>query len=316
MSPAPERDYRKDGGDAAPGRFEDLANPGAVVLFASQARRLEVVVGDAITVQTETRGGQTNTLDLQVVAVARDVGLLSNFAVFVTAADCRTLYQLNPDTTGAFWVYLQDIGDAEDAMNHLREVFAREGYVVMDHVPQPFFMKFDSVAGEDWTGQKLDLTIWRDEVSFLTWILTAFDTVTWMLSVILVAIIAVGIMNALYNAVRERTREIGTLRAIGMSRGQVLAMILLEALLLGALATTAGAAAGAIVALAIDAARFVIPVDAVRAILLADTLHLVVRPRAVATAVVSLTLLTGLAAIWPAVRAARLRPITAIGHAE
>ena len=35
----------------------------------------------------------------------------------------------------------------------------------------------------------------------------------------LLVIIAVGIMNTLWIAIRERTREIGTLRAIGMQRG-------------------------------------------------------------------------------------------------
>src|SRR5262249_52667728 len=134
----------------------------------------------------------------------------------------------NPDATGAFWVYLKDIDQAESVMNHLREVLTGAGYTLMDHQPAPFFFKFDTVAGEDWVGQKLDLTIWRDEVSFLTWVLTAFDSVTWALAIVLVAIIAVGIMNTLFNAVRERTREIGTLRAIGMRRREVLWMILLE----------------------------------------------------------------------------------------
>jgi putative ABC transport system permease protein len=313
---APEREYTKDGSDQTPGRIEDLTKPGSLVLFSNQARRLGARVGDSLTVQSETRGGQTNTIDLLVVAVVRDVGLLSNFAVLMNATDVRTLYQLNPDTTGAFWLYLQDIDDSEDVMNHLRGALAREGYTVMDHVPAPFFMKFDTVAGEDWTGQRLDLTIWRDEVSFLTWVLTAFDTVTFMLSVLLVAIIAIGIMNALYNAVRERTREIGTLRAIGMTRRQVLGLFLLEALFLGAIATTLGAAAGTGLALWLDSAEITIPVDAVRVILLSDTLHLVVRPAPTILSVLALTALTGLAAVLPAARASRLRPITAMQHAD
>jgi putative ABC transport system permease protein len=321
---APESEYVPDGGDAAglssggptPGDLQRLGEPGAMLLFSSQARRLGVRVGDTLTVQTETRGGQTNTLDVEVVAVARDVGLLSSFAVFTRSEDLIALYQLNPDTTGAFWVYLDDIDDSEAVMNHLREVFVERGYPVMDHVPAPFFFKFDSVAGEDWLGQKLDLTTWRDEVSFLTWILTAFDTLTWLLSLVLVAIIAVGIMNALYNAVRERTRELGTLRAIGMTRRQVLAMVLLEALFLGLFATVAGALVGSAAVLGVDAMRLTVPVEAVRFILLSDRLHLVVRPGAVAAAVLALTLLTGLAAVWPALRAARLRPVTAMQHTE
>ena len=43
-----------------------------------------------------------------------------------------------------------------------------------------------------------------------------------MLIIVLLVIIAVGIMNTMWIAIRERTREIGTLRAIGMQRARVL----------------------------------------------------------------------------------------------
>jgi putative ABC transport system permease protein len=313
---APESEYVEDGGPANPGDFSKLASPGSIVLFVSQAKRIGVHVGDTVTFQTETQGGQTNTIDLQVAAVAQDLGLLSTFAVFAAIPDVQELYQLNPDTTGAFWIYLDDIDRAEDVMNHLRVVFEKEGYQLMDHVASPFFFKFDTVMGEDWTGQKLDLTIWSDEVSFLLWILTAFDSLTWTLSLILVAIIALGIMNALYNAVRERTKEIGTLRAIGMGRFQVLGMILLEALLLGLVATTAGAIGASVLAVVIDALHIPIGIQAVRFILLAEDIHLVVRPLAVAMAVVLSTGLTGIAALLPAFRAARLRPVVAMAANE
>ena len=313
---APESDYVAGGGDATPGDFAKLRDQGSILLFVAQAKKLAVRVGDVVTVQTETQGGQTNTIDLQVCCVARDVGLLSSFAVFADARDVRQLYRLNDDTTGAFWVYLDDIGDAEDVMNHYREVFAAKGYRVMDHVPAPFFFKFDGVSGEDWTGQKLDFTIWSDEVSFLLWVLTAFDALTWSLSLILLAIIAMGIMNALYAAVRERTTELGTLRAIGMGRWQVLGMVLAEALLLGLFATTGGAVVGAAAAMILDALALDVGVDAMQVILLADTFHFVVRPVSVGTAVLLLTALTGLAALWPAARAAALRPVVAMQAAE
>lgn len=313
---APESAYRPDGGEARPGDFSKLAEPGSIVLFVSQAKRIGVQVGDTVTFQAETQGGQTNAIDLQVAAVAEDMGLLSTFAVFAAIPDVQELYQLNPDTTGAFWIYLDDLSTAEDAMNHLRVAFEREGYLLMDHVAAPYFFKFDAVMGEDWTGQKLDLTIWSDEVSFLLWILTAFDSLTWTLSLILLGIIALGIMNALYNAVRERTKEIGTLRAIGMSRMQVLGMVLSEATLLGFAATSVGAVGASLLAIGLDSLDVPITIQAVRFILLADTVHLVVRPVAVGMAVVLLTSLTGLAALLPAARAARLRPVVAMAANE
>jgi putative ABC transport system permease protein len=54
-----------------------------------------------------------------------------------------------------------------------------------------------------------------------------------------------GLLNTVFINVLERTRELGILRAVGMSRNQVRAMILLETLILG---TAAGAAAGLLAA--------------------------------------------------------------------
>ena len=125
-------------------------------------------------------------------------------------------------------------------------------------------------------------------------------------------IIGVGIMNTMWIAVRERTQELGTLRAIGMGRGRVLQMILLEATLLGFAATLFGAGLGALAAFGLDAAEIVIPNGAVRYILLSDQLHLLVEGADVAKAVVVFTALTAVASLGPAIRAARLQPVTAI----
>lgn len=289
-----------------------LTEPHTALIFESQAKRLGVTVGDAITLIAETPNGVANTLEARIVAVGEDLGFMSNWNVFVSKGTILDLYGLKPDTTGAVMVYLKDPDRSDEVMGHLRTVFESEGYALMDHVPQPFFMKFETVSGEDWTGQKLDLTTWRDEVSFLQWVLTAIDTISFFLVGILTVIIAVGIMNALWIAVRERTQEIGTLRAIGMRRYRTLLMFMTEALLLGFLATTLGALAGAALAGAIDAAQIKVPVDAVKAILMSDTINLAVTPAHVIVSVLVFTLVTGLSALWPAARASRMQPITAI----
>lgn len=313
---ARESEYMEGGRDEVIGDPRDIAKPNTILLFANQARRLEVTVGDTITIQTETMGGQTNTADVTVVAVASDMGLLSSFSVYVPKPLIRDLYQLDEDASGAVWVYLDDVDDAPATMKHLREVFAAKGYRTMDHVSAPFWMKFETAQGEDWTGQKIDLTTWDDEVSFLKWVITAFDTVTGSLIAVLVVIIAVGIMNSMWNAVRERTREVGTMRAIGMHRTGIAALFLTEAVLLGLGATTAGAALGVIIALGIDAMHIPVPIDAMKFILLAQTVHFTVKPTSVLLAIASLTFVTSISAVWPALRAAGLRPVIALGYAE
>lgn len=313
---AEEREYKEGGRAEVFGDPRKVVEPNTIVLFVSQAKRLEVGVGDVVTIQIETTGGKTNTVDVTVVAIAKDLGLLSSFAVYTSKDLLRELYVLDEGVSGAVWVYLKDIDDSTEVMKRLRQTFTDKGYRVMDHVENPFFMKFETVQGEDWTGQKIDLTIWRDEVAMLTWVITAFNTVTGALVGVLVVIIAVGIMNAMWNAVRERTREVGTMRAIGMQREQVAALFMLEALLLGLGATTAGSVAGVLLSLGIDAMHLTVPIDAMKFVLLAETVHLKVEPASVLMSIALLSSITMLSAVWPALRAAGLRPVIALGHAE
>lgn len=313
---AKESDYFEGGRDEIIGDPRQLTEPHTMVVFANQAKKLGVRVGDVVTFKTETQVGRANTLDLKIVAVAKDLGLLSSFSFFTQRETVLELGELDPDTTGAVWVYLKDINNAPEVMAHLRSVLLAKGYRLMDYNPNPFFFKFEDVQGEDWTGQKLDLTLWKDEVSFLSWVIIAFDTVTWFLTTILVAIITIGIMNAMWQSVRERTREIGTMRAVGMSRLQTLWLFLIEALLLGLFSTVAGAAVGVIIALAVDAADVHAPIEAMASILLSDSIHLSVKAGTVLTAIVFLTGFTGLSALWPAIRAALLQPVKALAHIE
>ncbi len=303
-------------GEAREGDIDGLAEPDTAMLFATQAKRLGVRVGDALTIRTETLRGQSNTVDVRVVAVMDDLGLMSNWSIFLPKRTILDLYGLDDDTTGAVMLYLDDIDRAPQVMEALRAAYAEAGFDVMEHDPRPFFAKFQTVSGQDWTGQKIDITTWTDEVSFLVWVIAAIDSVSALLITILTIIIAVGIMNALWIAVRERTTEIGTLRAIGMSRRRVLAMFLTEALMLGLFGTLVGAVGGALLAAGLDALSIPIPSQAVQAILMNDRLHLVVEPTEVVGVVVGFTIICGLSAIWPAARAARMPPITAIHITE
>ncbi|MBV69812.1 MAG: ABC transporter permease [Myxococcales bacterium] len=316
LSVAPENEY-VDGGRAKPiGRLADLSRPNTIALFAMQAKRLEVKVGDRLTVRTETLRGTSNTVDLTVVAVMQDLGMMSSWNVFMPTKNILDLYGLDPNSTGAMMLYLEDIDQAHATMEDLRVVLEKAGYSVMEHDPRPFFMKFETVTGQDWAGQKLDLTVWSDEVSFMTWVLKAIDGVSFLLICVLAGIIVLGIINALWIAVRERTREIGTLRAIGMQRKGILSMIMLEAAILGFLATALGCTMSVLLVSLLDASMIEIPVEAVQAILMSKHFRFVVSWSDVSITLIGFTFLCTLASIWPAVRAARMRPISAIQLTE
>jgi putative ABC transport system permease protein len=117
-----------------------------------------------------------------------------------------------------------------------------------------------------------------------------------------------SIHNTFAIVVAQRTRETALLRAIGASRRQVLGSIAAEALLIGVLASGVGLAAGVGVAYGLNALLtgmgFGVPTAG-----LGLTLGVAI------TGMIVGTLVTLLAAVVPAVRAARVAPIAALRDA-
>ncbi|QSQ16782.1 ABC transporter permease [Myxococcus landrumensis] len=295
------------------GSMDDLMQPNTVLIFEKQAKRLEVKVGDIVTIAAPTMRGTNNTVDVRVAAIAADVGMMSDFNVYVPSQTLRALYQLRDDSTGAIFLYLKDLKQMSQVQAKVRQLLTDAGYIVMDNDPRAFWFKFDVVNREEWTGQKLDITNWEDEMSFITWTLKALNGLTGILTFVLLIIIGVGIMNTLWIAIRERTREIGTLRAIGMQRTRVMVMFLFEAMTLGALGTLAGALIGLVVCVSVDAAHVGVP-EAAAMFIMSDRLHLVVNAGSTVGAMVFITGCTTLISLIPSFLAARLKPVTAMHH--
>jgi putative ABC transport system permease protein len=114
------------------------------------------------------------------------------------------------------------------------------------------------------------------------------------------------IFNTFTILIAQRTRELGLLRAMGASGGQVVGSVLIEALVMGVVASVAGFVAGIGLGRLLLWALpgFGVPVPDRALVVLTRTIE--------ACAVVGIGV-TMLAAIIPAIRAARTPPIAAIG---
>ncbi|MFH1137243.1 MAG: ABC transporter permease [Pseudomonadota bacterium] len=118
------------------------------------------------------------------------------------------------------------------------------------------------------------------------------------IAAISLAVAGILIMNVMLIAVSQRTSEIGLLKAVGASTGQILFLFLLEASLLSLLGAVAGLALSAA---GVQAMEYLVP-----------ALPAVVPGWAMAAAV-GIALLTGVVfGLLPARRAARLDPVSAL----
>lgn len=300
--------------EVAHGSLDGLKQPHAILLFEQQAERLQVKVGDNVTLSAATFRGVNNTVDMKVVAIAKDLGFMSGFNTYCHADSIRELYGLDATTTGAVQIMLNDAEQAEAVAVALREHIEKAGYRVMDRVPKPFFAKFDAVRREDWTGQKIDITTWSDEMAFMRYTLDTVQVLTFIVISVLVVIIIVGVMNTLWMAIRERTKEVGTLRAIGMQRGYVLSMFVTEMAVLAFGATAIGALLATLICLGINAAHIAVP-KAFAVFLMSPTLVLAPDFSIAVKSLLAIATVTTLGALFPAYRATKLQPVTAM-HAS
>jgi putative ABC transport system permease protein len=313
---AEQSEYKKDGSNKILGDISNFGQPNTILIFAGQAKKLGVDVGDTLTFITEANGGQANSVDLTVSAIARDMGFLSNFSVFVPRQTVLDLDRRGPDTTGAVWIYLKDISRSTEVRQQLEGVLSKAGFTILEHDPRPFFFKFQKIVGQDWRGLRLDLTTWDDEVSFINWIVTSLNGLSVFLVAILGLIIATGIANSMWMTVRERTKEIGTLRAIGMQKPQVRTLFMIEASLLGLLGALAGCILGIVLVSIINVANIPISNAGLRVFLMTDVVTLALRPAHLITALVFLPLLTAMAAFYPSLKASQMRPVQALNQGK
>ena len=145
-------------------------------------------------------------------------------------------------------------------------------------------------------------------------IIQANEAALTILSAFLFLAAGVGIVNAMLMSVHERTREIGTLRALGMRRGLVVRLFLLEGFALGVCAADRGSHAGRRAVLRLGSQG--IPMNTMTLAWMAGetrSSRCCARP-SVARAAGAIALLSTLAAAYPAFAASRLEPREALQH--
>ena len=126
--------------------------------------------------------------------------------------------------------------------------------------------------------------------------------IIYVLLAIAVLVSLLGIVNTLALSVIERTRELGMLRAVGMTRRQVRRMIRHESVITALLGATLGIGVGLFLAALVTSA-------------LSDQgLQFAIPTGSIITFVVVAVLAGVIAAIGPARRAARLQPLTALAY--
>jgi putative ABC transport system permease protein len=196
--------------DVLEGRLENLANPNSIAVFEDTAEENGWALGDQIEVEFPATGKKNLTL----VAIFAENGLIGDWAVSLDTFDVNVAQVLDVFVL----IKAQEGADLAAVQSDLDQALA----------PYPNIEVQDQAA-------------FRDKYAdFLNQVLNLVTAL--LLFAVIIALF--GVMNTLYLSIYERTRELGLLRAVGLTRRQTRSMVRWEAVIVSVMGALFGVAIG------------------------------------------------------------------------
>jgi putative ABC transport system permease protein len=279
------------------GSFLPAGDPLAVYIAGPMAAKLRLGVGDPVSFVIQTPQGAINSHDAIVCGVFAKSAPWYDNTFYVPLSAAQALLDWPGGGTNVK-VSLADgsLRAAHAARPALQQVVAEMGLVPRE------------------AGARIQVEP-RDRAGRFSYsIIEANQTALGILASFLFAAAAVGIVNAMLMSVHERTREIGTLRALGLRRSGVVRLFLLEGFALGSVAALLGLLSGGGLVLYLGARGIVMDTITLAWMAGGDRLIPVLEPWSVARAALAIVALSTLAAVYPARVASRLLPREALHH--
>lgn len=268
-------------GDA--GGHLDRHRQAGVAVSSDLATLLNLKKGETFSLLASTIDGQANAVDADVVDIFNTGSAGTNDKYVLTSlALAQSL--MNTDSVERFIVLLENAAMTQKVKLDLNRRLRAEGFDV-------------------------EIRTWQEMSSFYTQVKGLFDMIFSFIASIVLVISAMSVANTMSMAVVERTREIGTLRALGLSDAGVVRLFAFEGLWIALLGCVLGFFITLIAAWAINASGigYIPPNSSYRVLLQIDLDWL--RMGAIALAV---SFFAVLCATYPAYRATRIEVVDAL----
>lgn len=258
-----------------------------VVIGRGLAKLLNARIGDNLTVLATTRDGTLNAVDATVSGIA-DIFIkeLSDRYLALPLPLAQELLTA-PDTVSRISVILQE--PANEAATAAR------------------------LDGElHNAGISLGHRLWNELAVFYQQVRVLYIGIFGFMGTVLVVIVFLATVNTTYMSITERTREIGTLRALGARARRVSANFVVEGLLLGIASAIGGVLLSLVTTFMINISGIHMPPPPGMAKGIA--VHVLVIPQIYGLAAVTMIVTLAIASYFPARRAARAPIVESLAH--
>jgi putative ABC transport system permease protein len=207
--------------------LESNSSQAEIVLGDALARSLKAKPGSSLTLMTSTTDGALNALDVVVKGVvSTGIPDMDKRLVYTDIKTAQKL--LNSQRVSSLGVFLNSMEATGSAQQRLAAALPA-----------------------------MTVQSWLDQAFFYKSVRDLYDRIFGTLGLIISLIVVFVVANAMAMAIIERTREIGSLRAMGTLPGQLIRSFSFEGMFLGG----SGALVGALLALSVALLLTVFPVQ-------------------------------------------------------
>jgi ABC-type lipoprotein release transport system permease subunit len=289
---------------------EETSEDGALV-GRELADRLGVGPGDSFTFSYDNRFDAARTeLEYTVSGVYTSAAIPDGSVILLSEKAFYKTYLQNLPKDPAAGAFRPARGSA------LYALFAPEWKLLSrTFTNDDLKIKLANMTRTKWRGPWLDVRTMYETADFILKFEFALFVVALIAVLILFFIILIGVLNTLRMTIRERTREIGTIRAIGMQKSDVRHLFIIETVLLTAFACIGGIIGAFVLMWTLGMVH--IETDSLLSILLVDR-HLYFLPTVSMVAFYFFLILAmaAVTAYFPARRAAEMSAVEALRHFE
>jgi len=254
-----------------------------VILGTGLARALGATVGASLTLMSTTKDGALNAVDVDVVGL-QDLGLRELNDRFLTVS-LATASQLL---------------DAGPARSRLSIVLKRPQDTAREQARLQTLLPGTTVKP------------WFELASFYRQVKLLYFAIFGFMGLVLFLVVLLATANTLLMSVMERVREFGVLRAMGLQPGQLLGLLQWEGAFLGFMGSALGLAATLLLRAGLNALHLVMPAPPGTSHGYELNIHFV--PVVYLIVTLGLQATIQVSALFPGIKAARLRIVEALRH--
>jgi ABC-type lipoprotein release transport system permease subunit len=288
VHPGDEQNIRQLADRVIEGRFLSDEPKGEVVLGFKLAETLKAKVSDEVVVVTQSADGSMGNELFEIVGLLRSGStLLDRTNAVIHRADAQELFVLDGQ--------VHEIALLAPTKEEIDPVVARVEKLVEGR-EDLLLRKWGELnpAALQFTGMQ--------------------DAMYLIVALIILGIAGMGVLNTMLMSVFERTKELGVLIALGLKPRQVLTLIVSETFLLSLIAVALGGLFGAVLDwyLVVYGIPFGSDGFEMMGIIFDPVLYAEINPGPIIVTISCVVIISVLASLWPAARAARLKPVIAM----